>query len=70
MLCAETGEKLIGGRYSVLFNGRGEIERWAIKDFVLREGKLRGGRYSVVCLDRGEKVRWDVQCCVLRDGRY
>ena len=35
VLCAETGEKMIGGRYTVLCAETGE--------------KLSGGRYSVVC---------------------
>ena len=35
---AERGEKLSGGKYSVVRLERREIERWAIECCVLREG--------------------------------
>ena len=49
VLCAERGEKLSGGRYSVVCRERGEIERWAIQFCVLKGEKLSGGRYSLLC---------------------
>jgi len=48
VLCAERGEKLSGGRYSVVCRERGEFERWAIQCYGERGEKLSGGRYSVV----------------------
>ena len=72
VLCAERGEKLSGELYSVVCRERGEIELWAIKCCVLREGEIDWGviqwcarkhwRNSavgdrVLCAEGGEKLR-------------
>jgi len=49
VLCAERGEKLSLGRYSVVCRERGVIERWAFECCAERWEKSSGGRYSVLC---------------------